>query len=131
MVDPTNAALQMALDMKRTVQLMRSGVRPATRHLQNPALIEFANRNFERAELSAFFVVLNRVREPRVEEALLRRLRVNGIEPVAVIPEHSSIADAWLDGVPLQVPDTSAVDVTVREMERASTSSLLKKEIAR
>ena len=130
-VDPTNAALQMALDMKRTVQLMRSGVRPATRHLQNPALIEFANRNFERAELSAFFVVLNRVREPRVEEALLRRLRVNGIEPVAVIPEHSSIADAWLDGVPLQVPDTSAVDVTVREMERASTSSLLKKEIAR
>ena len=130
-VDPTNAAVQMALDMKRTVQLMRSGVLPATGHLQSSALIELANRSFEEAELSAFFVVLNRIREPRAGEALIERLRANGIEPVATIPEHSSIADAWLEGVPLQVPDTNAVDVTVRQMERAAGSRLLKKRIAR
>ncbi len=130
-VDPTNAALQMALDMKRTVQLMKSGVLPATRHLQSSVLVELANRHFEGTALSAFLVILNRIREPRVEKKLTERLRANGIEPIATIPEYSSIADAWLDGVPLRASPTKAIDETVRRMEWAAGSSLLKKEIAR
>lgn len=129
-VDPTNAGLQLARDMKRTVELMKSGVLPATRHLQSSELAELANRNFERNELSAFFVVLNRIRGARVEKKLIERLRAMGIEPVATIPEHSSIADAWLDGVPLQAPDTKAIDETVRQMEWAAGPGQLKEEIA-
>lgn len=54
----------------------------------------------------------------------------NGIEPIATIPEHSSIADAWLESVPLPDPDAKAIDETVRRMEWAAASRHLKEDIA-
>ena len=50
-VDPTTAAIQMAANMREMVDEIRAGGLPATRHLETPDLVEWANRIFREATI--------------------------------------------------------------------------------
>jgi CO dehydrogenase maturation factor len=117
-IDPTNASIQMAADMKNMVEQIKAGVLPATGHLQDPELVETANRVFREASIKGVLYLLNRVRDEKMESYMRRRLEGNQIEPLGVIHEDASIAMAWLEGTLLDGTmtrkDTEAI---IRELE--------------
>lgn len=100
-VDASNAAIQLAFDMKRRVVLTRAGVPPATNHLDSPDLAALARRLFAEAKVRDVFVVLNRVRDDEMEDYLVERLSEGGIQPIGAIPEDPAITTAWLRGASL------------------------------
>jgi len=65
-VDPTTAAMQMAVSLKDMVKQIRAGQPPATRHL-DVALAELAKRIFKQARIRGVLVVLNRITDEEVE----------------------------------------------------------------
>ncbi len=129
-VDPTTAAIQMAMDLYESVQKIRGGVRPATSHLQTAELVAIANQNFELAEIAGFFVVLNRVRDPEVEIRMIQRLRGRGLDPTVTIPDDLPIAGAWLEGVPFELQDEDGIKEMVRKLEESATPKGQAKEVA-
>lgn len=116
-VDPSNAAIQLAFDMKRIVELTQAGVPPATEHLESPDLAALARRLFGEARISDLFVVLNRVRDDEMEEYLVDRLAEGGIEPIGAIPEDPLITTAWLRGDSLADYEHEVGDEIVLAME--------------
>ena len=60
-VDPTNAAIQMAVDMRHMVEQIQAGGLPATEHLESPELVELANDMFRNSSIQGVLFVLNRV----------------------------------------------------------------------
>ena len=123
-IDPTNASIQMAADMKHMVDQIRAGVLPATDHLQDPELVETAKRVFREANIKDVLYVLNRVRDKEMESYMRRRLEEKGVEPIGVIHEDTSIAMAWLEGKLLDETvvrqDTESI---IRELEAAEEAS--------
>jgi CO dehydrogenase nickel-insertion accessory protein CooC1 len=109
-VDPTQASLVLAADMKAMVEKLRAGAPPATSHLGDPALAALARRRFRDAPLRGVLVVLNRVPDDETEAFLRARLAEHGIEPVACIREDPAIRRAWLrgDAVRADAPDLVA-----------------------
>jgi len=105
-VDPTNAAIQMAADMRHMVDQIKAGVLPATGHLEDPKLVEAANRVFREANIKGVLSVLNKVGDEEMENYMRRRLEKRGIEPIGVIHEAPSIAMAWLKGTSLEAIET-------------------------
>jgi len=114
-VDPTTAAMQMAVNLKEMVEQIRAGQPPATRHL-DVALAELAKRIFREARIKGVLVVLNRVTDEQVESYMKQELRKNGLEPIGTIREDPSISAAWLRGTPLRTHESS------REVEQIVTS---------
>lgn len=100
-VDPTRAALQMAVDMKETVESLKSGVSPATAHLESAELVNLVNRIYKEADIGGALCVLNRVPDARTEEYLRLELARAGLKAAAAIPADPRIADAWLKGTPI------------------------------
>jgi len=119
-VDPTNAAIQMAVDMKEMVSQTRAGKPPATQHLDTPVLVEMAIRMFREARVRDVLVVLNRVRDREVETCLTGRLEEAGVQPIAVIPEDPVITVTWLEGVPLTRQFREPADRVVGALEGAA-----------
>lgn len=117
-VDPTNASIQMAVDMTHMVDQIRAGVLPATGHLEDPKLVEAANRVFREANVKGVLCVLNRVEDKEMEKYMRRRLKEKEVEPIGAIHEDTSIARSWLEGTPLDGTtarkDTQSV---IRELE--------------
>jgi len=101
-VDPTNAAIQMAIHMKEMVKRIKAGTPPATKHLDDPALAEMARKIFREAKVREVMVVLNRVRDTEMEAYLRRKLSAAGIEPIGSISEDPSLTLTWLEGTPLE-----------------------------
>lgn len=97
-VDPTQAALQMAVHMKAMVQAIKSGMLPATRHLEHPELVAIANRLFREAKIKDVLFVLNKVTDEETETYMRQKLAEEGIEPIGAIHRHASITQAWLRG---------------------------------
>ena len=117
-VDPTTAAIQMAAHMRKMVEEIRAGGLPATRHLETPELVEWANRIFREATIRDVAVVLNRVRDEEMEQFMREKLAEKGIEPIGVIREDPSIAISWLIGAPLEVTSTKKdVEKIAEKME--------------
>lgn len=100
-VDPTNAAIQMAIHMKNMVSQMKAGKPPSTNHLQSPALVELAKRIFQEAKVKDVMAILNRVRDAEMEGYLREKLSVGGIKLLGTISEDPSLTIAWLKGTPL------------------------------
>jgi CO dehydrogenase maturation factor len=97
-VDPTIASVEMALHMKRMVSLIKVGTLPATKHLDNPELVAWANKIFTSAAIQDVMFVLNRIRDEEMERYLRQKLSEKGIDPIGVIHEDASISAAWLTG---------------------------------
>ena len=119
-VDPTNAAIQMAADMRHMVDQIKAGVLPATSHLKDPKLVETAKRVFREANIKGVLFVLNKVRDEEMESYMRRRLEEKGIEPIGVIHQVPSIAMAWLKGTSLEGNETKKdADRIAEELEAA------------
>ncbi|MFN2252451.1 MAG: P-loop NTPase [Anaerolineae bacterium] len=128
-VDPTNAAVQMAAHMNRLVEGIRAGAPPATAHLADPALVELATRAFRHARIREALVVLNRVRDEATDHALRDLLGSSAIEPIAALREDPLLGARWLGGVGLEgSPVEDDVDLLASRLEevaaRASTAPL-------
>jgi CO dehydrogenase maturation factor len=104
-VDPTNAGLQMAIDMKDMVGQIQSGALPATRHLADSRLVEMAEKVFREARIKGVLFVLNKVRDEEAQSYLKGKLKENGIEPIGMVHADDSIEMAWLTGTPLEQTD--------------------------
>jgi CO dehydrogenase nickel-insertion accessory protein CooC1 len=100
-VDPTQAAIQMAVDMKAMVAQLKGGMLPATQHLESPELVELANRLFMGSAIQGALFVLNNVEDVETEDYLKVKLAEKDIEPVAVFHRYSSVTTAWLKGTAL------------------------------
>jgi CO dehydrogenase maturation factor len=118
-VDPTRAAMQMAIHMKQMINRIKAGELPATSHLESPNLVEMANRIFREASIRDVLVVLNRIPAKETEEYMRGYLDMRDIEVIGVLHEHPCIALSWLKGTPLD--RTNAKEEVERIMERLET----------
>lgn len=101
-VDPTRAAIQKAFHMRDMVDRIKAGGLPATRHLDTPELVQWANRMFREATVKGVLVILNRIRDEEMEWFAREKLMEGGVEPIGVIREDPLIAMSWLRGTPLE-----------------------------
>lgn len=123
-VDPTTAAIQMAAHMKEMVDEIKAGGLPATKHLETPELVEWANRIFREATIKDVLVVLNRIQDEEMERYVRVKLAEKGIEPIGVIHEDPSIAMSWLKGMPLKATTTlEDVAAMVEKLEAVAERS--------
>jgi CO dehydrogenase maturation factor len=100
-VDPTTAAIQMAANMRDMVGQIKAGGLPATKHLETPELVKWANRIFSEATIQDVLVILNRVKDAEMERYLKRELAEKGLEPLGIIHHDPAIAKSWLEGTRL------------------------------
>jgi CO dehydrogenase maturation factor len=100
-VDPTLAAVQMAADLKQTIERIRAGALPATRHLHSTELISLAEGQYRNARIKGTLCVLSKIPDDETEGFLRAKLMKKAINPVGVIHVYPSVAVAWLRGVPL------------------------------
>lgn len=114
-VDPTQAAIKMAADMKAMVREIRAGTPPATQHLDFPELAEFARRLFRETRIKDVLFILNKVTDEETESYMRQKLAEQGVEPLGVIHRHTSISRAWLRGEP--VADNGVADDAERIIE--------------
>jgi len=119
-VDPTNAAVQMAFDLKEMIRQTRAGVHPATQHLETPDLVELAIRIFSEATVSDAVVVLNRVRDAEMLNRLMGKLAEGGLTPIGVIPEDPALTVSWLESEPLTGAPYEAADAIVSALEETA-----------
>jgi CO dehydrogenase maturation factor len=113
-VDPSNAAIQMAVHMKRMVEQIKAGVPPATKHLASPELVAFAESVFRESRIQDVLVVLNKVKNEQMARFLRDNLSKEGIDPIGALPEDPSITLNWLEGSPLQ--ENSSVKRAVQQI---------------
>lgn len=119
-VDPTSASIQMAINMKKVVDQIKSGERPATSHLGRSDLVEIAQREYAEAPIKGTLFVLNKIADEESETYLREELAKEGIAPLGVIRENRSISDAWLRGKPLDMrAETEAGQEIIASMEAA------------
>ncbi len=97
-IDPTVTSLNLAADLKAMVDQFKSGRLPATRHLENPELVELANCMFRETPMTGVDFVLNRVPDEDTAYIMRRALVDHGIEPIAVIRDDPDVARSWLKG---------------------------------
>ncbi len=100
-VDPTVAAVQMAINMQEMVDQLQAGGLPATAHLEHLELIELAQQLYRDANVKGVLFILNKVRDSLTEQFLRDRLAKKGIEPLGVIHDTPALSMAWLLGEPL------------------------------
>jgi CO dehydrogenase nickel-insertion accessory protein CooC1 len=128
-VDPTTAAIQMAINMRDMVDQLKAGSPPATAHLEHPDLVALANQLYREARVKGVLFILNRVRNDEDEQFVLGRLAENGITPIGVIHDDPSLSMAWLKGAPLDTSKTKAeMEKIVEAIETAERNYALSKE---
>jgi CO dehydrogenase nickel-insertion accessory protein CooC1 len=125
-MDPTQAAIKMAEDMKAMIREIKAGTPPATQHLDFPELAELAIRLFREARVKDVFFLLNNIDDLETEDYLRQELAERGIEPLGVIRRDPAIARAWLHGESL-APSNPANDTSdlVGALERSVQAHLL------
>jgi CO dehydrogenase maturation factor len=107
-VDPTSAALQMAVNMRDMVDQLKAGGLPAIAHLEHPELVALAYQLYREAAVEGVLFILNKVRDEETEQYLRRKLAQHEIAPIGVIGDDPSLSLAWLKGEPLPTALTKA-----------------------
>ena len=130
-VDPTTAAIQMAINMRDMVDQLKAGSLPATAHLEHPDLVALANQLYREAHIKGVLFILNRIRNDEVEQYVLGRLAENGITPIGVIHDDPSLSMAWLKGLPLDGAKTmTEMERIIEALERTESQYTLSQEKA-
>lgn len=101
-VDPTIASIQIAGDIKNLISRIKAGELPATEHLENSELVEEAKRIFREARIKKSFVLLNKIKNKKIENYVKEKLKEKGIRPIGVVHEDSLISISWLKGKSLE-----------------------------
>ena len=101
-VDPTVAAVQMAVHLSEMVAKIRAGVPPATQHLlERGDLVQLAIRLFREARIRRVVAVLNRVADAPTEAYLRTALGEASVPVVGGFGADHSIEEQWLRGYPV------------------------------
>jgi CO dehydrogenase nickel-insertion accessory protein CooC1 len=103
-VDPTNAAIQMAVHMKEMIKKIQAGQPPSVEHIEDPQLAELAKKLFKEATIKGLHVVLNRIQDHEMETYIRERIEKHSLEISGVILEDPSITTHWLQGTPITNP---------------------------
>jgi CO dehydrogenase maturation factor len=116
-VDPSSTSMQVAVDLKATIEGIRRGELPATAHLRSSSLIKLANQIYQNARIRDMLVVLNRIRNQKTADLVTRRLQQSGITPIGVIHEDPKISMAWLEGSKIENSNTQMMSDVTRALE--------------
>ena len=100
-VDPTSAAIQMAINMRDMVDQLKAGGMPATAHLEHLDLVELVNRLYRESRVEGVLFILNKIRDEETERYIRNKLSEHGIDPIGIIHDDPSLSTAWLRGAPL------------------------------
>ena len=103
-VDPTLAAVQMAVHLTKLVEQIQMGGKPATAHLEDPELVEIAHRIYRETSVQHVLPVLNRVANRDIERQLRAALDRHRIAPIGAIRHDPAVALAWLQGTVIDSP---------------------------
>lgn len=118
LVDPTIAAVEMAVSMRDTIDQIKNGRLPATQHLQSPALVAVANQMFTKARIKGALFVMNKIQNKEMARYLEGKLAERDIDPIGMIREDPAISIAWLKGEALAIPEArEEVQKIVKELE--------------
>ena len=123
-VDPTTAAVQMAINMKEMVDQLKAGRLPATAHLEDFDLIELAQQLYVNANVKGVLFILNKVRDNLTEQFLRDKLYEKGIEPLGVIHDTPALSMGWLLGEPLIRTEAQAEADRIRARDRNGRSHI-------
>ncbi|MBD3298932.1 MAG: P-loop NTPase [candidate division Zixibacteria bacterium] len=117
-VDPSIAAVEMALSMKRMINDIRDGAVPATAHLDDVNQVTTANKVFSETTTRDVAVVLNRIATSSAEDIICDRLDDYGVPVLGVIEHSETISNAWMLGEPLDLlPQMDAMELVVARLE--------------
>ena len=98
-VDPTVAAVQMAIHLAAMVSEIRAGVPPATQHLIDDGhLVELAIRLFREARIRGVVASLNRVTDASAEAYLRDSLEHGSVPVVGRFGADPAVEEQWLYG---------------------------------
>lgn len=124
-VDPTIASVEIAVEMRDMIDQIKADVLPATAHLETTELITLANKLFTDSKIKDVFFILNKIPDKETEIYLRDKLTQKDIEPIASIPEDSSIPGAWLRGTQLQTENLfdEALKI-VEKLEKSADNNL-------
>ena len=100
--DPTKAAIQMAIHMKKMVEQIKAGIPPATEHLETPELVASAKKIFRESKIEDVLVVLSKIKGEDIERYLRKELSKADIEPIGAIQEDPAIMLNWMEGSKLE-----------------------------
>lgn len=122
-IDPTIAAIRMAENLRDTIDQINHGVLPATHHLEDPLLVDIANRLYSQASIKGAIFVLNKISDKSVENYLYEELARRGIRPAGVIHDIPEVTRSWLRGMPLNNDqareDTHKIAAALEAAERS------------
>lgn len=123
LVDPTIAAVEMAVNMRDTIDQIKNGRLPATQHLENPTLVAVANQMFTKAKIKGALFIMNKIKDEEMARYLEARLAEREIAPVGMIRENSGISIAWLKGTCLAIPEAQEdLDKIITKLEAAENA---------
>lgn len=129
-IDPTSAAIQMAINMRDMVDQLKAGRLPATAHLEHPDLVKLVNRLYREAGVKGVLFIMNRVRDEETERYVRHTLADHGIEPIGVIQDDPSLSMAWLKGAPLvEAVNTHELERIVETLEKVAGRIATRAEI--
>ncbi len=106
-VDPTHAAIQMAIHMKKMVELLKAGTPPATEHLESQELAQLAVKLFKETKICDVLAILNRIRDSEMEEYIRGKLLDGGVETIGSIDDDPAVTTSWLKGIPFDGKELS------------------------
>ncbi len=117
-VDPSIAAVEMAISMKRMINDIRDGAVPVTAHLDDVNLVTAANKVFSETTTKDVAAVLNRITTSSAEDLICDRLDDYGLPVLGVVEQSQVISDAWMLGEPLDLlPQMDAMELIVARLE--------------
>jgi CO dehydrogenase nickel-insertion accessory protein CooC1 len=101
-VDPSIASIQIAWDVKNLISRIRAGELPATKHLEKPELVEEMKRVYRESRVTESFVLLNKIRDGKMENYISGKMKEKGLKIIGVIHDDPSISLSWLEEKPLE-----------------------------
>jgi len=124
-VDPTVAAVEMAVNMRDIISQIKNGKLPATRHLESFELVTIANKLFAEARIKGALYILNKIRNKEIEEYLRTKLAARGIDLDGIIYEDPAISQSWLKGTQLEAEQSQGEILGLIERLEAAESHYL------
>lgn len=116
-VDPTSISFQLAERIKKMVEEMKSGISPATHHLEDPEDVEKAKELAKSAKIKYSWVVLNKVTD-ETELMMIKELSKREIEPIGSVRYDPELLKSSLEGFPLRESGTKKdVEKIVNRLE--------------
>ena len=88
--------------MKKMVDQIKAGKFPTTKHLEDPKLVETANKVFLNAKIKDVWIYWIESGTKETESCIKRELGKKGIESIRTIYENISVSLSWLKGQPLE-----------------------------